>query len=427
MKKNLIIMGLILTLVMSSAIVFAESEITVKVGPEAVEFNEDMGAPFIDENSRTQVPLKAVMDKFGAEVEWNGDTRTVTIKKDDITIEVPIGEGYILQNGEKFENDAAALIKDGRTYLPIRHIIEAFGSTVEWDVKSKTVFISTETIDARAILMDAYAKSYEWKNYESKAIMNMSMPLPAELGESLKINMVMNMDLTTFSDPMKMMATVDMLIDGVPESAAQPSMTMYMAVVDGKFTTYMGTQEEGKLTWVKSTEESEALAELLKPENQEEMKTLNEESVKEVKYLGRTVDANGRTLIKLENTTSFEAYNEVLGGYVNMLSNSSNQADNLSAEMLKNMGDMTFIVYVDEETGEIVEYEMDLGPIMANMFSGMSEIEGMPAEALEMLKSLEMKMKMEIYNINNAKDFEIPEEALKAPEAETMLEAVEAE
>jgi hypothetical protein len=58
----------------------------------------------------------------------------------------------------------------------------------------------------------------------------------------------------------------------------------------------------------------------------------------------------------------------------------------------------------------------------------MTEMLGVPAEEMEVLKSLKAVMTMEILNINSAEDFEIPEEALNAPEmSEEMYEMFKTE
>lgn len=97
-----------------------------------VTFNESTGIPFID-NSRTLVPLRATMESFGAEVFWDTATSTAIVKKGTTTVKCTIGEMAISRNGVLIDNDACALIKDSRTYLPIRAVLEAFGAQVEWD------------------------------------------------------------------------------------------------------------------------------------------------------------------------------------------------------------------------------------------------------------------------------------------------------
>lgn len=130
MKRIAFVLSFVLILALFSVSAFAE-EIIINIDSTKVEFNDDLGFPFIDENFRTLVPFRATLEKYGAEVEWNNDTRTATASKDEIVIEIPIDENYIIKNGQEVTVDTAAKIVNGRTYLPIRPVVEAFGSEVE--------------------------------------------------------------------------------------------------------------------------------------------------------------------------------------------------------------------------------------------------------------------------------------------------------
>lgn len=417
MKKIIFTISLVLILSLSSVVAFAQDEIIVNIDSNKVEFNNEVGSPFVDENYRTQVPFRATLEKFGAEVKWDDATRSAVAVKGDITVQVPIGEKYILKNGEKIATDTTALIKDSRTYLPIRAVVEAFGSNVEWDSALKTVVITTEPVDARKILMDAYAKSVNWKNYDSKIAMDMTMSIADEKGASQPVNMKIDMDMTAFTKPQKIKMTSTMIAEVLGQKIDQPLMNMYVTVDNKKFTTYMGMSDAaGKLTWTKSTVEDEALAELANYDIQKSLE-LTSKYTKDVKYFGKSTDAAGKTLLRIQNTLSSEVYTDLLGSYMEQLATSTNTQDIMTADMLKNMGDFQFIVYVDEKSGEIVKYEMDLGSVYASMFSGIKESAEMPKEAIEMLKNIKATMVMEVLNINTAKDFVIPAEALNAPEA----------
>jgi len=120
----------------------SEVGVSVSIGGESVVFTEDSGSPFIDENNRTQVPFRQTLEAFGANVEWEASSRTAIAEKNDVTVRVPIGASHIYRNGVRIMNDTYSLIRDGRTYLPIRVVIEAFGANVEWDAATRTVMIN---------------------------------------------------------------------------------------------------------------------------------------------------------------------------------------------------------------------------------------------------------------------------------------------
>lgn len=98
--------------------------------------------PFIDENSRTMVPLRAVGEAMNLEVEWD-DTNRAAIFTDGIkTIVFPIDSNIaLIQYGEFIEMDTAAVIVNDRTYAPIRYLAEYFNYIVDWDGATRTVLI----------------------------------------------------------------------------------------------------------------------------------------------------------------------------------------------------------------------------------------------------------------------------------------------
>lgn len=417
MKKSLQVV-LIVALLLISAVAFAESDIIVRIDSNPVVFTESSGVPFIDNMDRTLVPLRVTMEAYGSQVAWDPDTRIATVKKDDVTVEVPLGQKYIIKNGQEIAIDTESVIKEDRTYLPIRAVVEAFGSEVQWDKSAKTVVITSEPIDAKKALLDSYAKNYEWENYDMEMLMHMTMPTPDETGKIVETHMLMDMDMTVFMKPLKAKTSANMAMDMGEMKLNQPVMEMYMAMEDNKLTQYMGMYgEDGQITWMKSVVENEMFSDLMDIEKNKE---LNELSIKDVRYLGNyTLD--GKVLQKFENTTSFEAYNDIMGGYMDMLSASGTNEDMMAAEMLKNMDDIVFLVYIDKASGEIEKYEMDLSSLMKDMIKGISEGFEVPKEELEMLESLKVYIEMKMSNINQAEDFEIPEEALNAPLVEDIV------
>ena len=113
---------LVLLLLFTLVPVFAAGTVTVTIDGVPVSYDQSSGVPFIDENDRTQVPLRRTMEFFGCDVSWNPLTRTATVKKDKTKVSVPIGKSYIQVGKEKVPTDTAAQIRDGRTYLPIRAV-----------------------------------------------------------------------------------------------------------------------------------------------------------------------------------------------------------------------------------------------------------------------------------------------------------------
>jgi len=141
MKRKIFAFTLFLIFIMSTYAYAAD----VSIDDTNVEFCGHTGFPFIDSNNRTQVPLRIIMESLGAEVDWMQETKTVIVEKGNIKVEVPIGKSYIMKNGEQISNDTTAIIRGSRTYIPIRAVLEAFGAQVGWSSETQTVTIDGQS------------------------------------------------------------------------------------------------------------------------------------------------------------------------------------------------------------------------------------------------------------------------------------------
>ncbi len=102
--------------------------------------------PPIIKNNRTLVPIRFVTEAVGADVGWDPATRKVTITLDGNKVELYIGKNTAYVNGIPRKIDpnnpkVVPIIIHNRTYVPIRFIMEAFGATVQWDSRTRTVTI----------------------------------------------------------------------------------------------------------------------------------------------------------------------------------------------------------------------------------------------------------------------------------------------
>jgi len=113
--------------------------ISVRLNSKKVYFDQ---LPVID-NDRTLVPVRAIFEALGAEVTWDGITRTVTAIKDGKTVSLVIDDVNATVNGETEVLDVPAKIIGDRTMVPVRFIAQSFGAEVSWDAPGRTVVITT--------------------------------------------------------------------------------------------------------------------------------------------------------------------------------------------------------------------------------------------------------------------------------------------
>lgn len=92
-------------------------------------------------NNRTMLPIRFVAETFGATVEWNETTRAVNVSLGDVKVSLIVGEGFAMVNGEAKELDCASFIENDRTYLPVRFVMESLRLHVEWNESNRQVII----------------------------------------------------------------------------------------------------------------------------------------------------------------------------------------------------------------------------------------------------------------------------------------------
>lgn len=141
MKKimKVLMLCMLMISVIISTVAFANSEIKVAIDGEYVEF--DVQPQLI--NDRTMVPLRAIFEALGAEVDWDNDTQTVIAMKDDVTVTATIGSTKMYIDDEEKTMDVAPMLIGGRTLVPVRFVAEAFDCDVDWDGDNSIVYIAS--------------------------------------------------------------------------------------------------------------------------------------------------------------------------------------------------------------------------------------------------------------------------------------------
>jgi predicted RecA/RadA family phage recombinase len=114
----------------------------IKVYVDSVEVKFDV-LPII-EKGRTLVPMRAIFEALGAEIYWDEDTKTASAFKDDIAVAVQVNNIYANKNNNAVELDVAPKIVNNRMLVPLRFIGEAFGNIVNWDGDTRTVTVDSK-------------------------------------------------------------------------------------------------------------------------------------------------------------------------------------------------------------------------------------------------------------------------------------------
>ncbi|MDQ0166949.1 copper amine oxidase N-terminal domain-containing protein [Bacillus horti] len=100
--------------------------------------------PFI-ENGRTMIPLRALADAFGFDVEWEQSEAKITLTKDSRIIIMHIGSQDMLVDGDSVSLEGVSpMIRNNVTFLPVRQLAETLGIKVGWDSESRTATFTQE-------------------------------------------------------------------------------------------------------------------------------------------------------------------------------------------------------------------------------------------------------------------------------------------
>ncbi|WP_180994445.1 stalk domain-containing protein [Bacillus sp. Marseille-P3661] len=91
-------------------------------------------------NDRTYIPVREITESLGAHVWWNGDSSTVGISKNGTDVSFIVGSSLARVNGNQVKMDRSFII-DGVTRVPLRFLSETLGMDVSWDHKTRSVFI----------------------------------------------------------------------------------------------------------------------------------------------------------------------------------------------------------------------------------------------------------------------------------------------
>jgi hypothetical protein len=124
--------------------------IVLQIGKSTFTVNgisNTLDSPPVIKNSRTLLPIRAIIESLGGTVGWDATAKKVTINLGNNTIELWIGKNTAKVNGvntpiDSTNNKVVPEIINSRTMLPLRFVTENLGATVNWDGTTQTITIT---------------------------------------------------------------------------------------------------------------------------------------------------------------------------------------------------------------------------------------------------------------------------------------------
>ncbi len=100
--------------------------------------------PILKED-RTYIPIRYFAEALDYKVEWIEEDRTAKLTNSENTILIPIGMKEVSLNGKKVMLDEKSFIEKGRTYIPLRAVAQLLSQNVQWDQKNQTAIVGEFT------------------------------------------------------------------------------------------------------------------------------------------------------------------------------------------------------------------------------------------------------------------------------------------
>jgi len=112
-------------------------DIIVKISGSEISFDQN---PILY-NNRTLVPMRKIFEKLGADVIWDNNTKTASGRRGDRTVKVSVGSNVMYVNNKQIILDTPPILLSDRTLVPVRAVSEGMGCDVDWIEKTNTVTI----------------------------------------------------------------------------------------------------------------------------------------------------------------------------------------------------------------------------------------------------------------------------------------------
>ncbi|MDO5714143.1 MAG: copper amine oxidase N-terminal domain-containing protein [Tissierellia bacterium] len=164
MKKHRLIIFVLLALFTTQGVLASSKKPPVATSQNIVlslngveqKIPEDMGVPFLNKDTeRTMVPIRFIAENLGSKVVYipkdKKGNHGFILGQEELALGMIIGNPKVIYVNKDIEKvitlDAPAYVYDGRSYVPLRFISEAWGYEVSWnrDQKKKVDYINIST------------------------------------------------------------------------------------------------------------------------------------------------------------------------------------------------------------------------------------------------------------------------------------------
>ena len=116
------------------------------INGEQYEIDPGRGTYPVIVNSRTLLPIRAIVENLSGSIEWDEAEKRVSIKHMNKMIELWVDKNIISINEKQEQIDQPPVIINSRTMVPVRFVAENMGCEVIWHEEGKRVEIIKEEV-----------------------------------------------------------------------------------------------------------------------------------------------------------------------------------------------------------------------------------------------------------------------------------------
>lgn len=109
-------LGLVLTLMAP-----ARASEPLKLSLNGAEVSSSPG-PYVTSDNVAMLPVRAVAEAIGYTVEYDGSTKTVTMKRGPVTIQVRLNSDYMSINGREAQLTVPVAVVEDRAFMSLDHM-----------------------------------------------------------------------------------------------------------------------------------------------------------------------------------------------------------------------------------------------------------------------------------------------------------------
>ncbi|MGS0763512.1 DUF6612 family protein [Syntrophomonas curvata] len=160
--------------------------------------------PRIEEGT-TMVPAYVVGRVLGAEIATDG--QNLDIEKNGRKLTLTLDNKAASLNGETVNLPVAPSRVNNEIIVPLRAVMDAFGAKIDWQGQSSTVLVDYQEQRQGMSVEEMLAKSSEalaaYNTYKTKVDMNQQIEVanPEKAGKKEKVDMKMNMEMAVQNKP----------------------------------------------------------------------------------------------------------------------------------------------------------------------------------------------------------------------------------